>query len=43
MGSHRVGHDWSDLAAAAAGTMIAVVVLPIIEYFNGAFFPSFFL
>ena len=21
MGSHRVGHDWSDLAAAAAGTM----------------------
>ena len=22
--------------------MIAVVVLPIIEYFNGAFFPSFF-
>ena len=20
MGSHRVGHDWSDLAAAAAGT-----------------------
>ena len=22
MGSHRVGHDWSDLAAAAAGTML---------------------
>ena len=22
MGSHRVGHDWSDLAAAAAGTSI---------------------
>ena len=21
MGSHRVGHDWSDLAAAAAGTL----------------------
>ena len=20
MGSHRVGHDWNDLAAAAAGT-----------------------
>ena len=20
LGSHRVGHDWSDLAAAAAGT-----------------------
>ena len=22
MGSHRVGHDWSDLAAAAAGSMV---------------------
>ena len=22
MGSHRVGHDWSDLAAAAAASMI---------------------
>ena len=24
MGSHRVGHDWSDLAAAAAATFIIV-------------------
>ena len=22
MGSHRVGHDWSDLAAAAAGFLV---------------------
>ena len=22
MGSHRVGHDWSDLAAAAAGQLL---------------------
>ena len=26
MGSHRVGHDWSDLAAAAAAWLIHVVV-----------------
>ena len=24
MGSHRVGHDWSDLAAAAAATFTSV-------------------
>ena len=23
VGSHRVGHDWSDLAAVAAGTVMA--------------------
>ena len=28
MGSHRVGHDWSDLAAAAAYTYISIVPLP---------------
>ena len=26
MGSHRVGHDWSDLAAAAAASTVYVVV-----------------
>ena len=24
MGSHRVGHDWSDLAAAAAGFILVI-------------------
>ena len=28
MGSHRVGHDWSDLAAAAAAAAAAVAVNP---------------
>ena len=28
MGSHRVGHDWSNLAAAAAAAAICKVVLP---------------
>ena len=27
MGSHRVGHDWSDLAAAAAKCLISVWIL----------------
>ena len=27
MGSHRVGHDWSDLAAAAAAVMNGISVL----------------
>ena len=27
MGSHRVGHDWSDLAAAAVGTKVVGLVL----------------
>ena len=26
MGSHRVGHDWSDLAAAAAAAAVAQIV-----------------
>ena len=25
MGSHRVGHDWSDLAAAAAAVLLSAV------------------
>ena len=27
MGSHRVGHDWSDLAAAAAAAVMGLVTL----------------
>ena len=31
MGSHRVGHDWSDLAAAAAGgRRISTTIIPIL-------------
>ena len=30
MGSHRVGHDWSDLAAAAAGGLTASAQQPIL-------------
>ena len=26
MGSHRVGHDWNDLAAAAAGTIVYLLI-----------------
>ena len=29
MGSHRVGHDWSDLAAAAAADLIKPSDLPL--------------
>ena len=28
MGSHRVGHDWSDLAAAAAAEMVSDQIKP---------------
>ena len=31
MGSHRVGHDWSDLAAAAAAAAAAAVVQNIVK------------
>ena len=27
MGSHRVGHDWSDLAAAAAAAAVATLII----------------
>ena len=33
MGSHRVGHNWSDLAAAAAGQLNIQYVHEISEYF----------
>ena len=33
MGSHRVGHDWSDLAAAAAAAA-AKLVLYFLFYYN---------
>ena len=31
MGSHRVGHDWSDLAAAAAAVHASKVMLKILQ------------
>ena len=31
MGSHRVGHDWGDLAAAAAATAAAAYTLLYIK------------
>ena len=35
MGSHRVGHDWSDLAAATSARMIFMEKIKIIQiYFN---------
>ena len=33
MGSHRVGHDWSDLAAAAAAAFVMLNVLSVWEVF----------
>ena len=33
MGSHRVGHDWSDLAAAAAGTTPSSLLILIHSVF----------
>ena len=46
MGSHRVGHDWSDLAAAAAVTsfgspLIDHLLLLVLEYLIISFFSSF--
>ena len=42
MGSHRVGHDWSDLAAAAAAVLL-FLYLPLFHYyiFFHFFLPSF--
>ena len=31
MGSHRVGHDWSDLAAAAAAMMVSLSHFPVLK------------
>ena len=31
MGSHRIGHDWSDLAAAAAAAHVSKVMLKILQ------------
>ena len=39
MGSHRVGHDWSDLAAAAAGTSRTQTVLVLL--FTGSVHVAF--
>ena len=42
MGSHRVGHDWSDLAAAAAAVTLIIlqqfivkILFPLKIYFTG--------
>ena len=34
MGSHRVGHDWSDLAAAAAASLLSQQFLYLIRLFT---------
>ena len=36
MGSHRVGHDWSDLAAAAAAAVL-LTLCPLCLAINGVF------
>ena len=42
MGSHRVGHDWSDLAAAAADFNLPLFLLlfPVRDHISGYFFLS---
>ena len=48
MGSHRVGHDWNDLAAAAAHSYLQFFTLAFLSAWNillylcGCFFPLFF-
>ena len=34
MGSHRVGHDWSDLAAAAAAAAAAAIAINMTVSWN---------
>ena len=34
MGSHKVGHDWSDLAAAAAAAAAVHLPVPGVDYKN---------
>ena len=50
MGSHRVGHDWSDLAAAAAAAIvndtlifISIFNSSLLEYRNTVIFVSDFV
>ena len=38
MGSHRVGHDWSDLAAAAAGSCIQLLKTTYVPKFESIVF-----
>ena len=40
MGSHRVGHDWSDLAAAAAVLLLSNIKQTIQRGVSGSQFPS---
>ena len=44
MGLHRVGHDWSDLAAAAAAgcelyTVTTVISTSLVHIYSPAFWP----
>ena len=42
MGSHRVGHNWTDLAAAAAACMDTLEgYIPLIQYIREMFFKLF--
>ena len=34
MGSHRVGHDWSDLAAAAAAALLTTALIEICDFYH---------
>ena len=34
LGSHRVGHDWSDLAAAAAAPAVLLSALYCLEFYS---------
>ena len=38
MGSHRVGHDWSDLAAAAADKYYKAAILKMFKELNKTMF-----
>ena len=37
MGAHRVGHDWSDLAAAAAPDLLVTNIIKIVHLFKPKF------
>ena len=39
MGSHRVGHDWNDLAAAAAGYNASIFFMAIVSWGDIAHLP----
>ena len=43
LGSHRVGHDWSDLAAAAAASLLFTLFSPVYPYLPLPLLLIFFL